>query len=148
MIFHKQNTLHNCGQIAVASLTDSSVEYVASLIGHWHGTRTGELIRALCALGWYPVGQRCTHVGTTMPDYGLLQVRWPKDGIYKRNTWHWVALGQGVVYDGSMEQPLCLHNYRLAIDDYPYTAGGKICAVLPVVPARAIQATAEQTRQI
>jgi hypothetical protein len=147
MIFHKQSTLHNCGQIAVASLTDNPVDKVEAIVGHTHGTRTHELIAALQALQWYALAPRCISVnesvgGLDLPDYAILQVRWNVNGK-RRNAWHWVALADRMVYDGGMEAPMELFDYRLAIRDYPYLDTGRITACLPVQP----QATAEQTRQ-
>jgi hypothetical protein len=142
MIFHKQSTLHNCGQIAVASLTDNPVDKVEAIVGHRHGTRTHELIKALAALGWQAAGQRCRPLHRMeLPDYALLQVRFMRNNLPQRG-WHWVALAHRQVYDGCMESPMLFGIYRRTIADYPY-CDGRIAAYLPLQP----QATAEQTRQ-
>jgi hypothetical protein len=103
MRFIRQKSMRNCGQIAVAMLVDRPLEDIAEVISHNHGTRTKELVRAL------------RHFGYTCPDrmkrkpvdFGLAQLHSPD-----RSGWHWIAIGEGKVWDGNSLGPISLDEYK------------------------------------
>lgn len=96
MRFIKQNPdTRNCGQIAVAMLTNRTVEEIQTIVGHSHGTKTRELISALRGLG-YGTADRCHRYIRQFTPFGLAQVH-----SNQRPGWHWVAVGAGYVWDGN-----------------------------------------------
>jgi hypothetical protein len=104
---HKQGTKRNCGQIAVATLTGRSVEYVEKFIGHSHGTKTKELATALAAFGFRSRTRCKSHLEfSATPEFALAQVH-----NVMRPGWHWIAIGDGKAYDGRCEGPMTLRDY-------------------------------------
>ena len=94
MRFIRQKNFRNCGQIAVAMLVDRPLEDITEVIPHSHGTRTKELVRALRHFGY-----SCPDRMQRKPiDFGLAQLHMSKSGWVIRGSWHWVAIGFGVLY--------------------------------------------------
>lgn len=107
MQFIEQRLKRNCGQIAVAALTGASLDKVHELVGHRKSTRTKDLTKALRELGyWCP--DKCS--ASVFGQFGIAQVRG------KRSNWHWVAIGDGMVYDGLRSGPMELEQYKRYID--------------------------------
>jgi hypothetical protein len=103
MQFIEQKLKHNCGQIAVAALTGASLDRVHELVGHRKSTHAKDLAKALRALGyWCP--DRCH--ASMFGRFGIAQVRG------KRKGWHWVAIGDGMVYDGLHSGPMEIERYK------------------------------------
>ncbi len=106
MTHHKQGSKRNCGQIAVAVLTDKTVEEVEALVGHSHGTKTGDLSRVIRLLG-YSCGKRCLPFKPGVKlTRALAQMH--KPGY---SGWHWVAVIDDAVYDGHFARPFPLAEY-------------------------------------
>lgn len=95
MKFYSQTDKRNCGQIAVAAITERTVEEIEQIVGHNHGTKTKELIAALHACG-FECGKRCARAVIVSPHaFGIAQLHSPD-----RAGWHWVAVGEGKFWDG------------------------------------------------
>jgi hypothetical protein len=98
MKFYAQADKRNCGQIAVASITERTVEEIEQIVGHSHGTKTKELAAALRACG-FQCGSRAVRINGLWSDtLGIAQVR-----SDRRSGWHWIAVGTGHVWDGHSE---------------------------------------------
>src|SRR5271166_1635374 len=124
---HQLNKTRNCGQIAVACLTDTPYEKVFEIVGHSHGTKTRELIAALRKLNW-KCFDSCQSVKrfTNQPVRCLAQVH-----SNEHPGWHWVAIGDAVVYDGNLPCSMILQDYvNVAIKDY-YGESARITSYLP-----------------
>jgi hypothetical protein len=119
MIHLKQEGKPNCGQLAVAMLTERPLAEITQLVAHEHGTKTRELIAALRALG-YRCGDRCQRKPV---DFGLAQVHQGK-----KHSWHWIAVSGGRVGDGCDSSLVSLTDYLL----YLKGIGGKITSYLAV----------------
>lgn len=104
--FIMQHNRRNCGQIAVAALTDTPLEQVTEIIGHKHGTKTKELVRALRTLGYACHDRVKPGWAASIHGFGIGQLRAPG-----RPGWHWVAIAGGVVYDGNRSGPMAFDEY-------------------------------------
>lgn len=134
MQFIEQKLKRNCGQIAVAALTDTPLEKVHELIGHKHGTRTWELAIALERLGYESPLHANPHAWKQ-----ALAAFWECFGIAQvhsagRAGWHWVAIGKDAnghtaVYDGNRSGPMELGAYMRYIEN---VEGARITSFLPV----------------
>lgn len=124
MIHYRQSGKRNCGQIAVAALTEKTVEEIELLIGHSHGTRTKELVAVLKRLN-YGVADHCiSHLRYIHePMNCIAQVHGNKSG------WHWIAISHGIVYDGHLLAPEPIAEYRKYIAN---RHDGRITSYLPV----------------
>jgi hypothetical protein len=107
MIHLKQEGKPNCGQLAVAMLTERPLAEITQLVAHEHGTKTRELIAALRALG-YRCGDRCQRKPV---DFGLAQVHQGK-----KHFWHWIAIGDGCVWDGLLDASLIIDLYKCLME--------------------------------
>lgn len=127
MIFHRQTGKRNCGQIAVASLTDNPVETIERLVGHSHGTKTKELAKVLRDFGWYSSG-RCKPIRflPEWPKYALAQIH-----ADDRAGWHWIAIGDGKVYDGHYKEPFSLVEYVNGLRGF--SGRPKLTSILPLI---------------
>jgi hypothetical protein len=121
MKFYHQFSKRNCGQIAVAAITERPVKEIEAIVGHNHGTSTKELIRALEACGFSVLAKRCSP--HTLPTLGLAQVHNTKPG------WHWVAIGDGRVWDGTEAGAILLSEYRAIVAAHH---NGRLTSFLPV----------------
>lgn len=86
-----------CGQVAIAVLCGLTLDQACRQIGHRKGTRTKALVRVLRAFGFQCEDHCKRRVRSEMPDVALAQVRTigrPQD------SWHWIVVANGVVYDG------------------------------------------------
>lgn len=126
MRHYRQSAKRNCGQIAVAALTEKTVEEIEALVGHSHGTKTKELVSILRSLG-YGCPDRAIPEKRLLqiPDFGLAQVHNPN-----RAGWHWVAFGEGLIFDGLHTRPFTRPEYErlLGFDG----DGARITSYVPV----------------
>lgn len=112
----KQYHKRNCGQIAVAVITGKSVREIYKIIGHDHGTKTKDLVKALRKLGYScPARLKC------------LKER-PKLAIAKldhklRRGWHWVVIDGYKIYDG---------HYGTKNGTVKWKQGHRITSYLPI----------------
>lgn len=123
--WREQGEYRNCGQIAVAILTDKSVEEVEKLIGHKHGTKTKELALALHKYNYRSPTRRAR--SNKMPDKHWRGIIHTRHNGQKRGG-HWIAVYDGTVFDGCSRGPMTVKEYaeQLALTDW------RITAVLPV----------------
>jgi hypothetical protein len=125
MRFIHQENLRNCGQIAVAMLVDRPLEDIAEVIPHSHGTRTKELVRALRHFGY-----SCPDRMKRRPiDFGLAQLHVSESGWVIRGSWHWVAIGSGMVWDGQEYGPILFADYQKQATN----SGHRLTSFLPVI---------------
>ena len=125
----RQNGKTNCGQIAVACLTGKPVEEIEALVGHAHGSKTRELAKVLRALGYSCLSRCVPHFRFAKPPaFGLAQMRDEK----RKSGWHWVAIGEGFVWDGALKSPVAASKYEAVISEYPFLPRGRITSYLPV----------------
>lgn len=106
MTFHKQDRYRDCGHIAVAALTDIPLSDVKMVINKRGGTTTKHLAKALRQFG-YNCPDKCIpmKIDSSM-FFGLAQLHDPE-----MPGWHWVAIGEGIVYDGNRSGPMLFANY-------------------------------------
>jgi hypothetical protein len=124
LVHHKQGNKSNCGQIAVATITGRSVEYVEKFIGHSHGTTTKELATALAAFGFVSRTRCKSHLEFyCIPELALAQVH-----SNVRAGWHWVAIGEGCVWDGRLLDEMPIKQYFDRVKDH----GERITSYLEV----------------
>lgn len=113
-----------CGQVAVAALAGVTLEEAVHAVGHRHGSRTRDLVRALRSLGLEPLAERCRRMDR--PAFGLAQVHLP--GF---SGWHWVAVDGAYVYDGNERGPVAFPLYEAAAARQ-YRPGARVTSYLPV----------------
>ena len=86
--------MKNCGQIAVAVITNKSVKEIENFIKRPNkGTKTKHLARALKHYG-FDCGHRLIPL-KKKPALALAKLHFPE----KRN-WHWVVIYKDKIYDG------------------------------------------------
>jgi hypothetical protein len=106
MQFIEQKNRRNCGHIAVAVLTSTPLEKVTEIIGHKHGTKTKELVKALRALGFVCHDRVKPGWAASLHGFGIGQLHKPG-----RAGWHWIAIADGMVYDGNRSGPMTFEDY-------------------------------------
>jgi hypothetical protein len=116
-----QGDKRNCGQIAVAVLTNQPLEVIEKLVGHTHGTRTKELSSALREFGFSSLNRR--RVVREFPSkkwFGIIHTR----KIGDRRGGHWVAVANGRTWDGcaNRSMPISLYAEKLAEQNWKITA--------------------------
>lgn len=125
MIFNEQGTKRNCGQIAVASLLNQTVEHIETLVGHSHGTTTRELSAAIRKLGFH-CSRRCKVWNQKAPLPQMCIAQLHVDG---KSGWHWVAIAHGIVADGQLAKLVSLKKYM----DDSWLLGYRLTSFLEVV---------------
>src|SRR5579859_4992488 len=123
MQFYRQDAKRNCGQIAVAAITERSVEEIERIVGHNHGTPTRQLIRALHACG-FNSAPRCkpARYFKAIPALCIAQIHNARPG------WHWVAIGDGKVWDGCAPRVMSLADYAKRMAE----RGDRFTSFLPI----------------
>jgi len=126
--YRQRSGINECGHVAVAALTEIEPLYVMLRVGHAHCTKTWELKAVLNSFGWatedHCIPWRLYKAKSIpLPEFALVQVHnlaW--------SGWHWVALGNGKIYDGQLWREKSLESYiqRLAAN------GSRITSFLPV----------------
>ena len=109
----KQRRGHDCGQCAVAMLTESTYEQVVKVIGNSNSTKTKVLVKAIRELGWL-CDDRLGRFGVSWHGWkdqikhrpedlvrALVRVNYPG-----KSNWHWIAVIDGVVYDPAYQSSL------------------------------------------
>lgn len=120
-----QGDKRNCGQIAVAILTNRSLEEVEKVVGHTHSTRTKELAKALGYFGYSALNRRkAVKTFPTGKWFGIVHTRFKT----RQRGGHWVAVAKGKVYDGCVSRAMSIEEYTQMLDE----TGWKITAALPV----------------
>ena len=121
--FIKQHGETNCGQIAVAVITGCTYEEIVRYVGHEIGTRTAELIQAVRRAG-FSAPSRCVLLSkkVELPANAIVRVH-----REKHKTTHWVALSNGVVYDGNSEEALSLVEWQKIWHDCRFTSFIPVC---------------------
>lgn len=120
MFISQYDKRRNCGQIAVAALTEAPLKHVTELCGKRTGTATRHLVKALRALGY-----ECPDKMQRIPvEFGIAQLHYAG-----RSGWHWIALGHGLVFDGMRSRPMPIAEY----EEYQRKAHkARITSFLPV----------------
>lgn len=87
----------NCGVVAVAVLTETSVALAAEAIGKDGATTTKQLAKGLRKLGW-----NCPTRLKVMPrpPLAIAKLKDPK-----RSGWHWVVVDGDKIFDGISGKP-------------------------------------------
>lgn len=121
-----QEDKRNCGQIAVAVLTNQKLEDVEKVIGHTHGTKTKELSKALGCFGYSALNRRKTVrvFPTGNRWFGIVHTR----AKTAKRGGHWIAIANGKVYDGCELRIMSIGEYVRKLD----LRGWRITAALPV----------------
>jgi hypothetical protein len=102
----KQRSGHDCGQCAVARLTDSTYDQVVKVIGNSNSTKTKVLVKAIRELGWL-CDDRLGRFGVSWHGWTDQVKRGPGDltralvrvRYSGKSSWHWIAVIDGMVYD-------------------------------------------------
>jgi hypothetical protein len=85
----------NCGPIAVAVIAEVTVEEAAKAIGKNGSTSTKQLAKGLRALG-YNCPNRLVKSKLPWPNLAIAKMVVPE----RKSGWHWVAIAEGLIYDG------------------------------------------------
>ena len=85
----------NCGVIAVAVIAEISVALAAEKIGKDGATTTKQLVKGLRALG-YECPNRLVKSKLPWPKLAIAKLVSPE----RKSGWHWVAIADGLIYDG------------------------------------------------
>jgi hypothetical protein len=93
-----------CGHIAVAVITGKTVLEIINFIGNRNGTKTKQLAKALRNYG-FQCPDKCRKM--PRPKLGIAQVHFKSRKLNKTwsNNWHWVAVSDDKIYDGSFGKP-------------------------------------------
>lgn len=117
--FIKQNEgTTNCGQIAVAVITGHDYKEIVRYVGHENGTRSRDLVRALRRAG-FTAPSRCIVLtkDRELPTNSIVRVRREKQTMS-----HWVAVSNGIVYDGNWGRPLPRKEWQKLWNDCRFTS--------------------------
>lgn len=121
----KQLDKRNCGQIAVAVLTNIPLIDVENFFGHTHGTKTKDLIIALRRLGFScPNRRKSVRKFPSDKWFGIVHTRAKKS----KHGGHWIVVAKGKVWDGCADRTMCIGEYVKKLDQ----SGWRITAILPV----------------
>ena len=85
----------NCGVIAVAVIAEVTVDEATKAIGKNGSTSTKQLVKGLRALG-YDCPDRLVKFKLPWPSLAIAKVVDP----WRKSGWHWVAIADGLIYDG------------------------------------------------
>jgi len=112
----KQYNKPNCGQIAVAVISNKSVREIYKLIGHDGYTGTKDLTKALRKLGF-----KCPNKLRRLnkrPKLAVAKLSHPL-----AHSWHWVVISNNKIFDG---------NYGNKSGKVNWKKGWKITSYLPI----------------
>ena len=93
MKWKKQHNKPNCGQIALAVITNKPLREIYKIVGHDNYTKTKDLVKALRKLGY-----TCPSRLKTLKESPELAIA--KVSHKLKYNWHWVVVDKDKIYDG------------------------------------------------